>query len=48
MKVVFIPLAWNFHTEIKEKILQKRDREDDVFIKYFPEIVVEQNVKVGA
>ena len=41
LKVAFVPLAWNFFTEIKGKIKTKRDREGDVFIRYFPEIKVE-------
>ena len=41
-KIAFVPLAWNFFSEIKSKILQKRTNQDDVFIKYFPTITVEQ------
>lgn len=41
MKVVFVPLAWNFFTEIKNKIKAKRDNKDDIFIKYFPKITAE-------
>jgi 2-polyprenyl-3-methyl-5-hydroxy-6-metoxy-1,4-benzoquinol methylase len=40
-KVAFVPLAWNFFTEIRKNIKNKRDREGDVFIKYFPTISVE-------
>jgi hypothetical protein len=40
-KVAFVPLAWNFFTEIRKNIKGKRDREGDVFIKYFPIISVE-------
>jgi 2-polyprenyl-3-methyl-5-hydroxy-6-metoxy-1,4-benzoquinol methylase len=40
-KIVFIPLAWNFYKEIKEKIKHKRNNNKDVFIKYFPNIIVE-------
>jgi len=40
-KVAFVPLAWNFFTEIRKNIKGKRDREGDVFIKYFPTISVE-------
>ena len=39
-KVLFIPLAWNFFKEIQGKIKAKRDREGDVFVKYFPTISV--------
>lgn len=41
LKVAFIPLAWNFFTEIQSNIKKKRDRDGDVFIKYFPTISVE-------
>ena len=40
LKVAFVPLAWNFFKEIKGKIKAKRDREGDVFIRYFPTISV--------
>ena len=40
-KIAFVPLAWNFFTEIRRNIKNKRDREGDVFIKYFPTISVE-------
>ena len=40
-KVAFVPLAWNFFTEIRKNIKNKRDREGDVFIRYFPTIKVE-------
>ena len=40
-KVAFVPLAWNFFTEIRKNIKGKRDREGDVFIKYFPIISIE-------
>lgn len=36
-KICFVPLAWNFFKEIKERINQVRDTKYDVFIKYFPE-----------
>ena len=41
MQVAFVPLAWNFFTEIRAKIKQARDKDTDVFIKYFPTISVE-------
>jgi len=40
-KVVFIPLAWNFYSEIKEKIQKIRTNEDDLFLRYFPTIKTE-------
>ena len=41
VKVAFVPLAWNFFTEIRKNIKGKRDQEGDVFIRYFPTISVE-------
>lgn len=35
-KVVFVPLAWNFYKEIKERILNQRKNENDIFVMYFP------------
>jgi SAM-dependent methyltransferase len=40
LKVAFVPLAWNFFTEIRSNIKKKRDQEGDVFIKYFPTISI--------
>jgi 2-polyprenyl-3-methyl-5-hydroxy-6-metoxy-1,4-benzoquinol methylase len=40
-KILFVPLAWNFFTEIKTKIKAIRDNSDDKFLKYFPEVTVE-------
>jgi 2-polyprenyl-3-methyl-5-hydroxy-6-metoxy-1,4-benzoquinol methylase len=40
-KVVFIPLAWNFYSEIKQKIQAIRTHEDDLFLRYFPTITSE-------
>lgn len=40
-KIVFVPLAWNFFTEIKAKIKSKRDNSLDTFIRYFPKINIE-------
>jgi hypothetical protein len=39
--VAFIPLAWNFFTEIKSRIKAKRAVDGDVFVKYFPKINIE-------
>ena len=41
INVAFIPLAWNFFTEIKTRIKAVRDREGDVFVRYFPTVSVE-------
>jgi hypothetical protein len=40
-KILFVPLAWNFFDEIKTKIKTKRDRDSDLFIRYFPSIRLE-------
>ena len=39
--IVFIPLAWNFYSEISNKIKSIRNEPGDLFIKYFPTIQVE-------
>jgi SAM-dependent methyltransferase len=40
-KILFVPLAWNFFTEIKSRILANRKNSNDRFLKYFPEVIVE-------
>jgi 2-polyprenyl-3-methyl-5-hydroxy-6-metoxy-1,4-benzoquinol methylase len=40
-KILFIPLAWNFFKEIREKIKTKRNCLDDRFLRYFPEVEIE-------
>jgi 2-polyprenyl-3-methyl-5-hydroxy-6-metoxy-1,4-benzoquinol methylase len=40
-RIVFIPLAWNFFNEIKERIKKVRDNDNDIYIKYFPKYSVE-------
>ena len=40
-KILFVPLAWNFYKEIKDKILKLRNNSNDRFLKYFPEVQVE-------
>lgn len=40
-KILFVPLAWNVYTEIKNKILARRQNTNDRFIRYFPEVVIE-------
>ena len=37
-KIAFVPLAWNFFTEIKYNIQRVRYNENDIFIRYFPKI----------
>jgi hypothetical protein len=41
-RLVFVPLAWNFFAEIKNRIQTARSVDTDVFVQYFP------NVKVHA
>jgi hypothetical protein len=38
---LFVPLAWNVFDELKAKIKAARDNADDKFLKYFPEVTVE-------
>ena len=42
-KLCFVPLAWNFYDEIKNKIREIRPKHlvQDVFIRYFPNFEVE-------
>ena len=40
-QVAFVPLAWNFYHEIKQRILARRAVNHDVFVKYFPKVTVE-------
>ena len=39
--LVFIPLAWNFYTEIVQKIKAVRPDGKDIFVKYFPQLKIE-------
>lgn len=39
-KILFIPLAWNFYDEIRNKIKEFRNNPEDQFIKYFPIVQV--------
>lgn len=41
LKIVYIPLAWNFYKEIKQKIKNKRNNENDLFVRYFPTVTLE-------
>ena len=41
-KICFVPLAWNFYSEIKERIEKVRNTENDVFVKYFPDYLIEK------
>lgn len=40
-KILFVPLAWNVYNEIKNKIQSKRLNKNDKFLRYFPEVAVE-------
>lgn len=40
-KLLLIPLSWNFYEEIKQKITTYRINANDLYIKYFPEIKIE-------
>lgn len=39
-RILFVPLAWNFFTEIKKRIKNVRNNTNDRFLKYFPEVEV--------
>jgi len=39
-KIVFMPLAWNFFSEISTRIKSIRDMKQDVFLKYFPKVEI--------
>jgi len=40
-KICFVPLAWNFYKEIRERVRAVRDMPEDMFIRYFPEYTEE-------
>jgi hypothetical protein len=37
-RLVFVPLAWNFFAEIKNRIQTARSVDTDVFVQYFPKV----------
>jgi hypothetical protein len=39
-RLVFVPLAWNFFAEIKNRIQTVRTNGNDCFVKYFPKVEV--------
>lgn len=39
-RILFVPLAWNFFEEIRNRIKSVRDNENDCFLKYFPNVKV--------
>jgi len=34
--ITFVPLAWNFFDEIRQRIKQVRNNPNDRFVRYFP------------
>ena len=41
-RILFVPLAWNFYKEIRERIKKVRDNKNDLFLKYFPRVILEK------
>ena len=41
-KILYVPLAWNFYDEIRERILKVRNNPNDLFLKYFPKLKIEK------
>jgi 2-polyprenyl-3-methyl-5-hydroxy-6-metoxy-1,4-benzoquinol methylase len=39
-KILFMPLAWNFFTEISQRIKSVRNEPQDLFLKYFPKVEI--------
>ena len=39
-KILFVPLAWNFFTEISKRIKSLRNVDHDLFLTYFPEVKI--------
>lgn len=39
-KILFMPLAWNFFTEISQRIATVRKEPQDLFLKYFPKVEI--------
>jgi hypothetical protein len=37
-RLVFVPLAWNFFAEIKNRIQTARSVDTDIFVQYFPKV----------
>jgi len=40
-RVLYVPLAWNFYTEISQRIRAVRSNTNDRFMRYFPRIKIE-------
>jgi len=45
-RVAFVPLAWNVFDEIKKKIVKSRNNSTDLFVRYFPEVTIEDTLDV--
>ena len=41
-KILFVPLAWNFYSEIRTRIESERKNNNDRFLKYFPNVKIEK------
>lgn len=41
-QVCFVPLAWNFFDEIRKRIKIHRPDKNDLYLRYFPEVRIEQ------
>ncbi len=41
-RILFVPLAWNFYDEIRNRIKVVRDNDNDRFLKYFPVIGIDK------
>jgi 2-polyprenyl-3-methyl-5-hydroxy-6-metoxy-1,4-benzoquinol methylase len=41
-KVIFVPLAWNFYSEIRNRITERRKNDNDFFVRYFPNLMLEK------
>ena len=39
-KILFVPLAWNYFNEIRNRILNVRKNKNDLYLRYFPNINV--------
>lgn len=40
-KILFVPLAWNYFDDIKRKIENRRNNNNDKFLRYFPKVIIE-------
>jgi hypothetical protein len=42
--ICFVPLAWNFFDEIVGRIKKVRPNSSDLYLKYFPSVIVKENL----